>query len=107
MIFGEGTALVEVAQLNAQGFNEGRGKPLSAQGIRFTTWNYILYAIAIGRPVQPLSIVALGANAKNMEKSIAGIDVLCCQKVIQWTRTKDTLVIQSLKNKVCDEITVF
>jgi hypothetical protein len=42
-----------------------------------------------------------------MEKSIADIDVLYCQKVIQWTRTKDTLVIQSLKNKVCDEITVF
>jgi alpha-L-fucosidase len=73
-----------VVQLNAQGFNEGRGKSFSAHGILFTSRNDILYVIAIGWRIQLLSTKALGANAKNMEKSIANVDVQGSQELIQW-----------------------
>jgi alpha-L-fucosidase len=51
-IFGEGPALSEVAELSAQGFNEGKGKPLSAQDLRYTVSKdgKTLYAFAMGRP---------------------------------------------------------
>ncbi len=34
-IFGEGPAQQAAAQLNAQGFNEGKGKPFTHEDIRF------------------------------------------------------------------------
>ena len=106
-IFGEGPALAEVTQLSAQGFNEGKGKPLTAQDIRFTTKNGILYAIAMGRPTQPLAIRALGTQAKVSDQTIAHIELLGSQEVVQWKQTEEALVIQPLKTKVCDEATAF
>ena len=49
-IFGEGPALEKLAALNAQGFNEGKGKPFTAADIRFTVKGDTLYAIFLGWP---------------------------------------------------------
>ncbi|MHA4895196.1 alpha-L-fucosidase [Pedobacter sp. PWIIR3] len=50
-IFGEGPAKDSAAPLSAQGFNEGKGKPFEAQDIRFTVKGKVLYATALGWPV--------------------------------------------------------
>jgi alpha-L-fucosidase len=49
-IFGEGPAQQAAAQLNAQGFNEGKGKPFTYEDIRFATKANVLYATAMGWP---------------------------------------------------------
>lgn len=49
-LFGEGPAMEESAPLTAQGFNEGKGKPFTAEDIRFTTKGKALYAILLGWP---------------------------------------------------------
>ncbi len=43
-LFGEGPALSAAAPINAQGFNEGKGKPFTAEDVRFTTKGDTLYA---------------------------------------------------------------
>jgi len=70
-IFGEGPALSEVAELSAQGFNEGKGKPLSAQDLRYTASKdgKTLYAFAMGRPDKgELTLRALHATPGNNAK---------------------------------------
>ncbi|HEX6432126.1 MAG TPA: alpha-L-fucosidase [Niastella sp.] len=49
-VFGEGPAMQEAAALSAQGFNEGKGKPLGAGDMRFTLKGDTLYAILLGWP---------------------------------------------------------
>jgi len=49
-VFGEGPAMESAAALTAQGFNEGKGKPFTAEDIRFTAKGNTLYAIALGTP---------------------------------------------------------
>jgi alpha-L-fucosidase len=49
-VFGEGPAISEAAKLSAQGFNEGKGKPFTAEDMRFTVKGDILYAIVFGWP---------------------------------------------------------
>jgi alpha-L-fucosidase len=49
-VFGEGPAIADAAHLNAQGFNEGKGKPFTAEDIRFTSRGQYLYAILLGWP---------------------------------------------------------
>lgn len=51
-VFGEGPAIKETAPLQGQGFNEGRGLPMSAQDVRYTVSKdgKTLYAIVMGRP---------------------------------------------------------
>lgn len=106
-IFGEGPALAQAAQLTAQGFNEGRGKPLTAQDIRFTTKEGVLYAITLGWPTEPLAIKALGTDAKDPKQVIAHIGVLGSQEPVEWKQAEEALLIQPLKNRVCDETAVF
>lgn len=49
-IFGEGPAITDAAPLNAQGFNEGKGKPFGPSDMRFTVKGDALYAIVFGWP---------------------------------------------------------
>lgn len=53
-VFGEGPALTNTAPLSAQGFNEGKGEPLTADDIRYTVSKdgKTLYAFAMGRPTE-------------------------------------------------------
>ncbi|MCE5184826.1 MAG: alpha-L-fucosidase [Planctomycetaceae bacterium] len=51
-VFGEGPAMKDAAPLRAQGFNEGKGKPLTAEDVRYTMSKdgKTLYAVVMGRP---------------------------------------------------------
>ena len=62
-VFGEGPAIEAAAPINAQGFNEGRGKPFGAEDIRFTVKGKTLYATMFGWPTGNEALVKkLAAN---------------------------------------------
>lgn len=76
-VFGEGPALEDVAPIAAQGFNEGKGKPLAAGDIRFTTKGNSLYAVLLGWPDDgKIKIKSLAAgNTMRLEK-VNRVDML-------------------------------
>ncbi|GGB18228.1 alpha-L-fucosidase [Mucilaginibacter rubeus] len=68
-VFGEGPATDSAAPINAQGFNEGKGKPFGAEDIRFTVKGKTLYAAMLGWPTGNEAIVkklAKGNEAGNV-----------------------------------------
>ncbi|WP_126244286.1 alpha-L-fucosidase [Chitinophaga rhizosphaerae] len=62
MVFGEGPATEAAASIAAANFNEGKGKPFTAEDIRFTKKGSTLYAILLGWP----------EGGKTLVKSLAG-----------------------------------
>ena len=99
-VFGEGPASGGAGG-NVQGFNEGKGKPFSADDIRFTTSKdgKILYAIALGWPEKPLSIASLGKKAGLLTSPIASVSLLGDQGRVSWELTDEALVIQPPSKK--------
>jgi alpha-L-fucosidase len=68
-IFGEGPAIQSAAPLNAQGFNEGKGRPFTDEDMRFTTKGKTLYAILLGWPANnSVLIKSLGAGTSKTGK---------------------------------------
>lgn len=68
-VFGEGPAIQSAAPLNAQGFNEGKGKPFTAEDMRFTAKGKILYAILLDWPAnQSVLIKSLGTGSCKTDK---------------------------------------
>jgi len=105
-IFGEGPAS-EGAPISAQGFNEGKGKPFTAQDVRFTAKGGVLYAIALGVPKQPLRIKALGTAAKLLDKPVAGVELLGGAEALHWTQNADALTINPVQEPPDDAALVF
>ena len=99
-IFGEGPAS-EGAPIKDQGFNEGKGKPFTAEDVRFTTKGDTLYAIVLGIPTKPLSIKSLGPI------TISNIQLLGSSEKIQWRQNADALSIEPPHDKPCDDAVVF
>jgi len=67
-VCGEGPALENAVPITAQGFNEGRGKPVSAEDFRFTTKKDALYAIQLGVPKQESKVKSLGNSARMLDR---------------------------------------
>ena len=105
-VFGEGPAS-EGAALSAQGFNEGKGKPFTAEDIRFTTKGDTLYAIVLGTPTNGVSITSLGASAKLLHGAIKSIQLLGGAESLKWRQTGDALVIQQPKEQPNNIAVVF
>jgi len=106
-VFGEGPASDNVAPLTAQGFNEGKGKPFTADDIRFTKKGDTLYAISLGRPIQPLHIKSLGTGAGLLGKPIAKVSLLGSDETITWSQAPDALTIAPPHSQTSGEATVF
>ena len=104
--FGEGPASAG-APIKAQGFNEGQGKPFTAEDVRFTTKGDTLYAIVLGWPTNGVSIKSLGKLAKLLNKPVGQVELLGSRERIQWQQTADALVIAQPKNKPNDFAIVF
>ena len=56
-VYGEGPSTENVAAINAQGFNEGKAKPYTAQDIRFTSKGKFTYAILMAWPEDKTAII--------------------------------------------------
>jgi len=95
-IFGEGPASAG-AKLTAQGFNEGKGKPLTSEDVRYTQKNSILYAIVLGTPTNGVSIKSLGKSAGFLDQKIKGVELLGSGEPLQWKQGQEALTIEQPK----------
>ena len=105
-VFGEGPASGGAA-LNAQGFNEGKGKAMSAADFRFTQKDKSIYAIELGWPTNAIAIKSLGKSAALLDKPIGDIQLLGSSEQIKWSQTDDALNIEAPRMKPSDIAIVF
>jgi alpha-L-fucosidase len=103
--FGEGPAQQATAALNAQGFNEGKGKPFTYEDIRFVTKGEVLYATAMGWPENgKLVIKSLARNSVHFPKEIQKLEWVPAKQPLTFERNENGLVV-SLPEKNSDELT--
>jgi alpha-L-fucosidase len=107
-LFGEGPASAGAA-LNAQGFNEDKGKPYTADDVRFTQGvdGRTLYVIGLVRPTAPVSVRALGTEAARLDRAIARVELLGSTTAVKWTRTATALVLDAGTTRGPDGPVVF
>jgi alpha-L-fucosidase len=90
-VFGEGPASAG-AELEAQGFNEGRSKPYTFRDFRFTTKGNTLYAIAFGWPQDGKWRIQTLATTQNIKGTIRDVQLLGGSKVA-WTQSETGLEV--------------
>jgi len=94
-IFGEGPAQQVAAQLNAQGFNEGKGKAFTHEDIRFATKANVLYATAMGWPSNgTLVIKSLSAQSKYHIAGIQKVELLGMSGSLPFEQREEGLLIK-------------
>jgi alpha-L-fucosidase len=108
-VLGEGPQMASAVPLSAQGFNEGKGKPFTAEDVRFTQSKNgkTLYAIIMGSPKSAVTIKSLGTDAKLLEKQITKITLLGSKENVKWSQTADVLTIEAPQAKPSDIAIVF
>lgn len=106
-VFGEGPQMEDAAPIAAQGFNEGKGKPFTAEDVRFTTKGDVLYAIIMGAPAGPVKIRSLGTDAKLREQPIGRVTLLGSDETLTWSQTGAALVIATPPHQPADIALVF
>lgn len=93
-IFGEGPAKDSAAPLNAQGFNEGKGKPFESKDIRFTAKGDTLYATALGWPADgKITIKSLAKGNYLYAKAIKKVQLLGAGTLTDFSQTEEGLSI--------------
>jgi alpha-L-fucosidase len=105
-VFGEGPGS-QSAPLRAQGFNEGKGKPVTADDVRFTTRNDTLYMIELGVPTQPLRVQSLGKTARLLDRPIESIALLGSGEKLEWKQGDDALTISAPRSTPSAEALVY
>ena len=76
-----------------QGFNEGKGKPFTAEDKRFTTKDGAIYVIVLGRPDRDVHVRSFGRDAKLLQGEVASVSLLGSAEPPKWARGADALVI--------------
>jgi len=103
-IFGEGPALEDAPALSVQGFNEGKGKALTGEDLRFTTKGNILYVFIMGRPEKNvLTIKSLGKGAPNT-KAVRTVQALGYTHRLTYRQLTDVLEIELPDGLIQNEI---
>lgn len=103
-VFGEGPAQEASAQLSAQGFNEGKGKPFTHEDFRFATKDNVLYATAMGWPEDgKLLIKSLSKASDLFPKEIQKATLLSTRQSLTFERNDKGLLV-SLPEKPSDEL---
>jgi alpha-L-fucosidase len=92
-IYGEGPAEVVEGHLS-----EHKNPDNTAEDIRFTTNEDILYATVLDWPEKEVLIKSLGSQ----EQKIKSIHLLGSQEVINWKQSETALIIQPSKSKIGD-----
>jgi alpha-L-fucosidase len=103
-VFGEGPASAGPAG-QAGNFTEGKGKPFTAEDVRFTVKGGTLYAILLGVPKKDVEIKSLGTSAKLLDKPIRSLTLLGSPDKVHWTQTADALTIEA-PNKLPNDIAI-
>ncbi len=92
-IFGEGPAQQAAAELSAQGFNEGKGKPFTQEDIRFVTKDNDLYAFVMAVPTQTVKIRSLALGSQLISKKILSVNVVGSDMPVNFKQTNEALEI--------------
>jgi len=95
-VFGEGPAMQSAAPISTQGFNEGKGKPFTAEDVRFVINGPTLYATALGWPGEKgCMIKSLASTSPYLAgKKISGVSLLGYNGKVNWAQTAEGLKIQ-------------
>lgn len=100
IVFGEGPVAEASNPLHAQGFNEGKHKPYTAEDIRFVTKDNTLYAHILAWPEDDqLIIKSLSQNNTYCKGTIKNIQLLGTDENISFQRSDEGLRI-TLPNKM-------
>jgi alpha-L-fucosidase len=105
-VFGEGPAS-KSAPLRAQGFNEGKGKPVTAEDVRFTTRKDALYIIELGVPASQLRVQSLGKTAALLDRPIESIALLGSDEKLEWKQGDDALIVSAPHSAPSPEALVY
>jgi len=105
-VFGEGPAS-QMAPLRAQGFNEGKGTPVSAADVRFTARKDALYIIELGVPERELRIQSLGKSARLLDRPIESLALVGGGEKLQWSQGDDALTIAAPHSAPSPEALVY
>ena len=91
-VFGEGPAS-DGTPINAQGFNEGNGKPFTWEDVRFASKENVLYVIILDGPEgKELGIKSLGFDSSLLDgRKIKSVELLGSDKKVNWKQTKNCL----------------
>jgi len=93
-IFGEGPAQQAAPVLMAQGFNEGKGKPFTAEDIRFVTKADVLYATVMARPEHGYILIkSLSEDSKYYPEKISKVELVSEGVPLNFIRTRDGLKV--------------
>lgn len=106
-VHGEGPQMEDVAPLQGQGFNEGKGKPFTADDVRFTTKGPSLYVLVMGAPTTVVRIRSLGTDAQLLDPPIANVTLIGGSEPVRWSQTADALTIELPPGPVSEIATVF
>ncbi|MDE3144026.1 MAG: alpha-L-fucosidase [Bacteroidota bacterium] len=103
-IFGEGPAIASAAALSDQGFNEGKGKSLDAEDLRFTKKGDALYATFFGWPqTKNVLVKNLASGSLHISESkIANVRLLGYEGKLEWSQNTDGLLVKLPDEKPCD-----
>ena len=89
-VYGEGPPDV----VSTGNFNEGKGRPYTAEDMRFTVKDGHLYAIAMGWPADgKLRIKSLNRNSKLLPAEITKVQMLGDSTPLAMERTSEALVV--------------
>jgi alpha-L-fucosidase len=94
-VCGEGPAIAG-AELYAQGFNEGKGMPFTADDVRYTVSKdgKTLNAIVMGHPDKPMRFEALGSS--DGPEKVRSIKLLGSNGIVKWKQDADALTVEAL-----------
>lgn len=106
-VFGEGPQMESAEPIRAQGFNEGRGKPFTAEDVRFTTKGDTLYAVVMGAPTHAVSIKSLGTGSSLQPSNVSDVTLLGSDENLTWSQGADALVIEAPRGPAGDIAVVF
>lgn len=99
-IFGEGPALDHAAALSAQGFNEGKGAPLTAQDWRFATKDDLLFATCFDWPQDGVATIhSLAEDSTYLPGEIRHVRFLATGEPLTFHRTAAGLTVNLPEKK--------
>ncbi len=99
-IFGEGPQQGSAGALTAQGFNEGKGKPFTAEDIRFAQKDKVLYATVMEWPENGTAVIkSLGAKTPYHTDKIKKIKLVSTGETLDFKQNDQALEVYFPKQK--------
>jgi alpha-L-fucosidase len=95
--YGEGSTIVVEGHMR-----EGEDKPFTAQDIRFTSRDQVLYAICLGWPGESAVIKSLGSGSPVSADQIVSMEMLGSSERLDWSQHEDGLHITTPSQRPCD-----